>query len=177
VLQLQSRQFSQFSPRFESHTPLPHDDCCTHWPFWQAYPVWHDPHDPPHESSPQFLPLHCGLQQEPPLQTNPESHLQSRQLAQFSPAWQVPLPHSTRRTHVPCAEQSYPPPQEPHVPPHPSLPHVFPVQLGVQHTPAGVQLCDAPQGQSPAQLLQFSPVSQRLLPQKTSSTHLPWAHV
>src|SRR5262245_45887487 len=50
--------------------------------------------------------------------------------------------------HWPLALQLCPEPQVPHEPPHPSEPHSFPRQLGVQvavHWPLALQLCPEPQ--------------------------------
>jgi hypothetical protein len=60
-----------------------------------------------------------------------------------------------------------------HAPPHPSEPHSLPLHAGVQHEPATVHVCPAEHPQSPGQLLQVSPGSQVLLPQKTSPLHCP----
>jgi hypothetical protein len=49
----------------------------------------------------------------------------------------VPQPH----TQVWFDEQIMPAPQAPHVPPHPSLPHILPLQLGTQtQTPVGLHV-------------------------------------
>jgi hypothetical protein len=54
------------------------------------------------------------------------------------------------------------------MPPQVSSPQLLPEHCGVQHEPAAVHRWPPAQPQSAAQLLQFSPGSQRMLPQKTS---------
>jgi hypothetical protein len=53
-------------------------------------------------------------------------------LAQVSPAWQVPFPHTTSVTHVPLT-QLLPVAQVPQLPPQPFEPHCLPLHCGLQH--------------------------------------------
>jgi len=55
--------------------------------------------------------------------------------------------------------------------PQASSPHCLPVHWGVQQAPAAVHFCPAAHMQSVGQLLQFSPGSHLMLPQKASDLH------
>ncbi|HMR05411.1 MAG TPA: hypothetical protein PKA88_06525, partial [Polyangiaceae bacterium] len=61
------------------------------------------PQLPPQPFEPQVLPEHCGVQQVPlEVQACPLLHAQSlEQFAQFSPVWQLPLPHTKSSTQLP----------------------------------------------------------------------------
>ena len=98
------------------------------------------------------------------------------QFPQFSPAWQLPLPHATSCTQFEVWHEN-PDWQVPQLPPQPFEPQVLPAHCGVQQLPAEVQDCPPLQGQSLAQFAQFSPVWQVPLPQTRSSTQLPPVHV
>jgi hypothetical protein len=122
---------------------------------------------------PQVLPEHWGSQQVPlEVHAWPPLHEQSpAQLAQFSPVWQLPLPHTRSSTQLPFVHVE-PLAQLPHTPPQPSEPQLLPVQLLVQHCPE-TQLPLA-QAQS-VQFAQVSPaaMSQVLLPQVEDATQVP----
>jgi hypothetical protein len=111
-------------------------------PFWQAWVAPQLPHEPPHASSPHCLPAHCLVQQPLLKHTSPFEHPQSApQLAQFSPDWQTPLPHTSARKHLKLGLHTYPFAQPGgHWPPHVSSPHSLPEHCGVQHVPAAVHL-------------------------------------
>ena len=65
----------------------------------------------------------------------PAPHPQSlAQLLQSSPVWQPFFPQTRSALQLPITQEKLAAQGAvPHVPPHPSLPHVFPVQFGVQH--------------------------------------------
>jgi hypothetical protein len=69
----------------------------THWPFWHAwFAPKHVPHEPPHPSSPQTLPVQLGVQHQPLTHFWPAWQMQSElHVEQVSPsaASHTPLPH------------------------------------------------------------------------------------
>jgi len=127
-------------------------------------------------SEPQFLPLHCLVQQALLRQTSvavlqPQS---IAQLLQFSwGAWHPLTPHLTSVMHLPVASQILPEAHVPQVLPQVSSPHSLPEHCGVQHLPAVVHFWPVVQAQSLAQLLQSSPVWQPFWPHTRSALHTP----
>jgi hypothetical protein len=102
----------------------------------QILPVAQVPHVLPQPSSPHSLPVHCGVQHLPALvHFCPVVQAQSRaQLLQSSPTWQPFWPQMTSCLQLPITHcEPVGQAAVPHVPPQPSLPQVFPLQLGVQH--------------------------------------------
>ncbi len=131
------------------------------------------PQLPPQPFEPQVLPAHWGVQQVPlEVQACPLLHAQSlEQFAQFSPVWQLPLPHTKSSTQLPLVHVE-PLAQLPHTPPQPSEPQLLPAQFLVQHVPdTQLPLVHA----QSAQFAQVSPAaaSQVPLPQVVEATQAP----
>ena len=109
----------------------------SHTPLLQVCPPEQLPQLPPQALGPQFLPAQFGAQHVPVVrQLCPDAHGQSvTHVEQFSPESHWLFPQKTDAWHVPVAEQFCPLGQLPQLPPHPSSPQIFPLQLGEQHVP------------------------------------------